>query len=138
MLLIFRKSRGWGHQKNDDYGRVLNRYKRKGRQFIGIYWVEFYYKSLFSVHIRFKVRPKLAVRRQRVIHSRLTIFERLFFERPANIMLCSQIIQIEIKKKRLFRAVLLRVRTFWQRKSEKLINRRMFTDIWSFSKVRYI
>ena len=37
MLLIFRKSRGWGHQKNDDYGRMLNRYKRKGQQFIGIY-----------------------------------------------------------------------------------------------------
>ena len=77
MLLVFEKIRGWGHQKNDKYGGTLNRYQRNGRQFIGIYWIEFYYKSLFSVHIRFKVRPKLAVRRQRVIHSRLTIFERL-------------------------------------------------------------
>ena len=103
MLLVLVKIRGWWHQKNDKSGGTLNRYKRNGRQFIEIYWIEFYYKSLFSVHTRFKVRPKLAVRRQRVIHLRLTIFERLLFERPANIMLCPQIIQIEIKKKQFFK-----------------------------------
>ena len=62
MLLILEKIRGWRHQKNDKSEGMLNQYKRVGDNLLE--FIELNYKSLFSVHIRFKVRPKLAVRRQ--------------------------------------------------------------------------
>ena len=76
MLLILEEIGGWKHQKNDKSGGMLNRYKRVVDSLLE--FIEFYYKSLFFVHIRFKVRPKLAVRRQRVIHSHFTILKGCF------------------------------------------------------------